>query len=492
MGNKIKGLIFGLKAHKIGAMKWAIIALLLPLLAAIGCAGASAPVVRPAVLAGQWYPGDPSVLGAAVDDMMARAGEVPPVKDPLLFVLPHAGYPYSGAVAAAGYSLMKKTVPGLIVILAPPHRAPVRGCALSSADFFETPLGRVKLEKNAAMALAKKTGYALDDEAHRLEHAVEIHLPFLQRVFGARIEKDIPILPILVGDIGPGCGNLARELALAVKDRRPLFIVSSDFTHYGPRFGYRPFSARGKDEYLKKQKDLDMGAIMPILRNDAVAFEEYVRRTEITVCGRNPILLALNLPLSVEEAKLLRYDTSCGVSGDCENSVSYAALALGGALDLSRERGGDLRQEDREFLLALARRNISSHLTKGVPWSVREADVPPACRARRGVFVTLKKRGGLRGCIGTVLAERPLFELVMENSYNAAFRDPRFTGLSRDEFDDIVIEISVLSEPLPVNGVNEIEVGRDGLFITMGGRSGLLLPQVPVEQGWTREEFLVF
>lgn len=466
------------------------------LIAVPGCAGNASPEVRPSALAGRWYPAGGPALASMIDAMLARTGAPAQVKEPLVFILPHAGYSYSGDVAAAGYAVIRQMDPGVVVILAPPHQARVRGCALSPADYFETPLGRVKADRTAAGELAKKTGYSLDGEAHRHEHAVEIHLPFLQRIFGARMERGLPVLPVLVGEISDvEASALAVTLAEAVKGRRPLFIASSDFTHYGKRFGYTPFRATGRDDFLRKQKDLDMGAISHILGKNRPGFSEYVARTSITICGHNPIRLAMSLPAEFTETKLLKYDTSCAVSGDCDNSVSYAAIALGGVLAGDSGTGtamGGLSPVDQVFLLQLARRNIRSLLNEGRRYAVRESEVPAACRLKQGVFVTLKKRGGLRGCIGTVIAERPLFELVLENSYNAAFRDPRFSGLERGEFNDIEIEISVLTVPTTVTSVEEIEVGRDGLIIMMGDRSGLLLPQVPVEQGWTREQFLVW
>ena len=429
------------------------------LIAVPGCTGSANPEVRPSALAGRWYPAEGPALASMIDAMLARAAAPAPVKDPLVFILPHAGYIYSGDVAAAGYAVIRQMDPGVVVILAPPHQARVRGCALSPADYFETPLGRVKADRAAAGELAKKTGFSLDGGAHRLEHAVEIHLPFLQRIFGARMERSIPVLPVLVGEISDvEASALAAMLAEAVKGRRPIFIASSDFTHYGKRFGYTPFRASGRDDFLRKQKDLDMGAINHILKMNRDDFSAYVARTSITICGHNPIRLAMSLPARFTETKLLKYDTSCAVSGDCDNSVSYAAIALGG-VPYAGPASGTLMPPEQEFLLALARRNIRSLLFEGRRCSVKEGEVPGTCRVKQGVFVTLKKRGELRGCIGTVIADRPLFELVVENSYNAAFRDPRFAGLDKAEFEDIVIEISVLTEPVPVSSVEEIVVG---------------------------------
>ncbi len=470
------------------------------------CSSGPLPEIRPSALAGRWYPATADRLAAQIDELLANAQSRETAEGALVFILPHAGYQYSGAVAAEGYSIIRKMDPDIIVILAPSHHVHLRGCVLDPVDFYETPLGRVKVDGEAVKALLKKEHFTANREAHRNEHAIEIHLPFLQRIFADRMGKGTGILPILVGHVpGSHFAATASDLAEVIKSRRrPLIIVSSDFTHYGPRFGYMPFRAKSRDDFLKKQKDYDMGAIDPILKMDRAGFDAYLERTGITVCGREPIRLAMALPLSVAGTKLLKYNTSCTISGECENSVSYAAIALWGAFtngtSSSVQPGkaiddagmAELSAADRTFLLTLARDNIRSLLGRGKRHVIPVKGVPPACMARLGVFVTLKKRGELRGCIGSVSPSRPLYELVLENSGNAAFRDPRFSPLTAGELGDIRIEISVLSEPRPVNSIEEIFVGRDGLIIVMGERSGLLLPQVAAEEGWTREEYLMW
>lgn len=467
------------------------IAILSALLLTVGCIRNAEPVVRQPVLAGQWYPAGVGELAFAVDSFLARATDVPAVKDLRILVLPHAGYAYSGQVAAYGYALAKSLNPGVIVLLAPPHRSPVRGIALSSSDFFETPLGRVKIDKETVKELSKTSGFAVNDEAHRLEHSIEIHLPFLQRIYGKKMEGAVPVLPLLVGELGGTEEECARMLALKIRGKNPLVIVSSDFTHYGPRFEFVPVFGKSVKELKEGLKNLDMGAINAILKFDRRGFSRYVGMTGITVCGRNPISLALALPMNLSDARLLQYDTSCAITGECDHSVSYAAIALGGSFADAPPKQS-FSESDKKFLLGLARKNIQSSLVAGRKISVEHNNIPEACRIRRGVFVTLKKDGELRGCIGTVIPEAELYELVIDNSYNAAFRDPRFPPLSREEFGRISIEISILTEPEEVRSIDEIVVGRDGLIVVMDGRSGLLLPQVPVEQGWNRDEFLMW
>lgn len=467
------------------------ITLFFAVMAVAGCIRNREPQVRPPVLAGQWYPAGVGELAFTVDSFIARATELPVVKDLRILVLPHAGYAFSGQVAAFGYALAKSQNPGLIVVMAPPHRAFVRGVALSSSDYFETPLGKVKIDRDTTLELSKSPRFLINDEAHRLEHSIEIHLPFLQRIYGRKMEGAIPVLPLLVGDLENSEKEIAMSLLAKIRNRNPLIIVSSDFTHYGPRFEYVPVFGKTTKDLKEGLKNLDMGAINPILAFDRRGFSRYVGTTGITVCGRNPIYLALSLPLHVTDAKLLKYDTSCNITGECDHSVSYAAIAIGGTFGDSTP-SQSFSKSDKKFLLDLARKNIRSLLVAKRKVSIDTKNVPEACRVKQGVFVTLKKGGELRGCIGTVMPEGELFELVIENSYNAAFRDPRFPPLTAGELELVSIEISVLTTPVEVNSIEEIEVGRDGLIVVMDGRSGLLLPQVPVEQGWSREEFLVW
>ncbi|MCX7678594.1 MAG: AmmeMemoRadiSam system protein B [Spirochaetes bacterium] len=456
-----------------------------------GCIRNPEPKVRMPALAGQWYPGKMGELAYAVDSYIASVPEIPPMRDVKILILPHAGYPYSGQVAAYGYALAKMLRPDLIVIFGTPHRAHVRGVALSSCDFFETPLGKVKVDKEGSLALSKNVGFSINDEAHRLEHSIEIHLPFLQRIYGKKMEKEISLLPLLIGEMGNDIEKYARIIASAICKRNPFIIASSDFAHYGPRFEYLPFVGKSNSEIQEKLKKLDMGAIHPILKFDREGFERYVTSTGITVCGRNPIALALALPIGLSDAKLLKYDTSCAITGECDHSVSYAAIAIAGIWK-EMHVGVELTESDRNFLLRLSRKSIRSFLVNKKRIVLNAAEVPSSCRIRKGVFVTLKKFGQLRGCIGSVIPRAELYEMVIEHAYHAACCDPRFLPLTMDEFDQIEIEISILSEPVEVHSIDEIVIGRDGLIIEKDGHMGLLLPQVAVEQGWSKEEFLLW
>jgi MEMO1 family protein len=453
--------------------------------------------VKKSSIAGRWYSSNSPELASQIDGLLEKAA-TKTEHAPLALILPHAGYAYSGKIAATGYRFLGNSgqaeyMPDLIVMIGPSHHEAFHGCAVLDMDYIETPLGNVKIDRGLVNRLCGDRLFIRDASPFELEHSLEIHLPFLQRIYREKMTGAIRILPILVGEIDDAdAARAARAIAAASAGARTLIIVSSDFTHYGDDYGYRPFSYTDARTTAAELKKLDAGAIDRILKKDLAGFSGYCAKTGITICGRNPIRIALALPVRDFGAKLVRYDTSGAMTGDFTRTVSYAAIVCTGSLEGASPAGGQagLTREERRFLLATARGNISSWLKKGSGIHVPRADVPKGAMEQRGIFVTLKKRGSLRGCIGYLTGVKPLAMAVLDNSYNAAFRDPRFEPLAADELKDITIEISVLTDPETVSSVDEITVGRDGIIIERGYNRGLLLPQVATEQGWDRNTFL--
>lgn len=451
----------------------------------------AAPQVKKSVLAGSWYSAEPRKLAATIDTLLKKA-PARRFEEPLLLILPHAGYQYSGMVAATGYRVLEKAHPDIIVILAPSHHSFFHGCSILPVDYYETPLGRVRVEKKIAQTLLEKRLFRIERSAHQREHAIEIQLPFLQRLF-TDLDDSAGILPVLVGDIdNDEALAISKHIIDAIREKKkPLFIISTDFTHYGVRFGYVPFTAKGA-EFIKKLKNLDHGAIQSILDKDIEAFTAYVKTTGITICGKNPIKVALSLPIQNFNASLITYNTSGNITGDYHHSVSYASIIFCGTLSRNVKKGTfNLSNADKKFLIDLARKNIQSVLLNNTFVRINKKAVPHSCQLNRGAFVTLKIRDKLRGCIGYLEGIKPLYQTIIENSYNAAFRDHRFQPVRKSELKDITIEISVLTEPEEINSIDDIAVGRDGLIIRRGSLQGVLLPQVPLQWGWNREEFLV-
>jgi len=280
--------------------------------------------LKRSTLAGTWYEGEASRLRDQVDALLRHAAAARRrVPSPIGIVVPHAGYIYSGRAAAAGYLSLRGTDYERAVILAPSHFASFCGVAVLDIDAFETPLGQLPVDRAAVALLTKQPSFRDDPLPFREEHALEIQLPFLQRVL-----PDIRVVPALLGDVPnadqPRIAAVLRELA----DARTVFIVSSDFAHYGWRFGYLPFAAAGPEPVRQGLRRLDMGAIELVCAGDASGFRQYVGRTGATICGRVPISVWLTLHERRTPGELLEYYTSLDVTGDYEHCVSYASIGF--------------------------------------------------------------------------------------------------------------------------------------------------------------------
>ncbi len=287
--------------------------------------GSSSPAFsrRASVLAGTWYPasagelrGDiQSYLNSARRDMEAR--KLPQEKSRIV-IAPHAGYCYSGQSAAYSYVALQKKGIKRVIILSPAHRVYLTGIASSSASVFTTPLGDIPLDTALCRFFEEQGITEQNDDAHRPEHAVEIHLPFVQSCF-----ESVSLVPLVVGDLSKRARiNFAKALEETV-DEETALIVSSDFTHYGEAFRYLPFT----DNIKENLKKLDGGAIEYIVACDADRFQAYTEENQTTICGQIPIEVVLRMKQSIR-ASLLHYTTSGEKTGDFSQSVSYASLAF--------------------------------------------------------------------------------------------------------------------------------------------------------------------
>lgn len=276
----------------------------------------------PAV-AGTWYPRTREPLAGLVDALLddaaarSRTASGPVAR----LIVPHAGFSYSGAVAASAFAKLRGADFDRIVLLGPSHHFGFRGAAIpDAAEVYRTPLGDVPIDRATVSALAASAVVRVDDRVFEPEHALEAELPFLQRLVG----RDIPVVPVLMG--GQATSEDAAHLAEALGSlltAKTLVVVSSDFTHFGERFGYTPFA----DDLAARIRRLDRGAIDAIEAGDAEGFSRYVATTGATICGHRAIEVLLRLPEAAAGAKLLEYDTSGRMTGNFDHSVSYAAIA---------------------------------------------------------------------------------------------------------------------------------------------------------------------
>ncbi|MBV8657100.1 MAG: AmmeMemoRadiSam system protein B [Burkholderiales bacterium] len=405
---------------------------------------------RPAAVAGAFYPAEPAVLAAAVSALLDHASLVSPVgRNPSLLkamILPHAGYIYSGPIAADGYRLLAGAAMPIrrVVLIGPAHRVAVRGVALPDCAAFRTPLGEVPVDQQAVGKLAGLPQVVMSAAAHASEHCIEVHLPFLQQLLA-----DFSIVPLLVGDASPS--QVADVLSCLWGGDETLIIVSSDLSHYLP---YE----------IGRRVDADTCAHI-LGMHDTISHDE--------ACGATAILGLLQVARQRGlTPELIRIASSGDTAGDKARVVGYASFAF-----YSPQVGDTFGRA----LLAHARAAIAMHLGLDPP---RAATLPEAAHQPGASFVTLMLDGALRGCIGSLEARRPLHEDVAANAVAAASRDPRFSPVTVDEFTRLCVEVSVLTPAEPFTVVDEMDAyrrllpGRDGVILAYGAHQATFLPQV--------------
>ncbi|MCK4342881.1 MAG: AmmeMemoRadiSam system protein B [Phycisphaerae bacterium] len=436
--------------------------------------------VRPAYCAGRWYPGEPAALKKEVDDLLARTSPPEMSHKPVAVISPHAGYRYSAPVAASGYACLRGRTYKRVIVLALSHRyaGGYQGVDVPrDLTAYATPLGEVPLDRQVCDRLLASPPFGSHPAVDRGEHSLELQLPFLQRIL-----KEFTLVPLLVGRMTDRDNVLAAQAIVPLLDEDTLLVASSDFTHFGPNFGYQPFT----DDVPEKLRALARQAAKPILACDYDGFVEHLNKTQDTICGHGPIKLMLRI-LSMKGGALgvrAAYDTSGKISGDWSNSVTYQSFVFS-------RRPGTLNSAQRAELLRLARQTVTAFLKGEVPPQVDADKLPAAIRNDGGCFVTLENHGQLRGCSGNMVAAGPLYEAVIRNAVSAC-QDRRFVNnpVTAEELAQLHIEISYLTPMKRVAKPEEIVIGRHGLLISLDWQRGVLLPQMAYERGWTRAEFL--
>jgi MEMO1 family protein len=436
--------------------------------------------------AGLFYPAAREHLSQAIRGFLAGglrpAGGAPAAA----LIVPHAGYVYSGRIAGRAYACVDGMDIERVVVLAPSHGAAFPGLGVGLFRAFQTPLGDLPVDVPLCQELVRAGVCTSQPEAFRGEHAVEVQLPFLQTVC-----PTARLVPLLCGDLRPDDTEaLAAGLADVVPRAGTLWVVSSDFTHYGAAFGYVPFT----QDALARVEQLDRGVIETILRRDRPALLEYLRSTGATVCGADAmaILLALLPRLgSAWDSCLLEYTQSGRLEHDDRHSVGYAAIAFSSPAAASQARHSWQPGAAAGLTLVhLARAALAAEvLGQTCPPPPRET--LPADLTRPGAsFVSLHIAGKLRGCMGSIEARQPLYLDVIENALSAGFQDPRFQPIAAQEITHLDLEVSVLSALRRIADPTQFEVGRHGILLRRGPCQALYLPQVATEQGWNRQEAL--
>lgn len=431
--------------------------------------------IRPPAVAGMFYPAEPADLEATVDGLLRQGSQLP--QEPIALIVPHAGYVYSGGVAAMAFRQLQGRQYEAVVLIGTNHRAAsFRKISVWPTGAYSTPLGLMPVDSELAQSLleAAPEYIVADTQVQLNEHSIEVELPFLQRVLDSS-----SFVPILIGEPSwENCQALSAALARVLRGKKALIVASTDMSHY-PSYD----AARQVD--LSTLQAISSLAPQAVVDNTKIWMAAGVPNLSCTLCGEGPTLTAMMtaLELGSNRVTLLQYANSGDASfGDKSQVVGY------GAVMFWKGETAVLNADEQEVLLRITRETLEQVLTDGTTPQY-EVD-QPALLQPNGAFVTLKKAGQLRGCIGRMTSSQELYATVQDVAVAAATEDARFPPVAKEELAEIDVEISVLFPMQYVDKLEQVQVGRDGLCISLGPFSGVLLPQVATEHGWDREEFL--
>jgi len=478
------------------------------------------PIVHQAHLGRGWYEKDPGMLSQQVNRYLEQAEKDFPVNlasnSVKVIISPHAGYYFSGLCAATAYQTLleennlRNTHIDRVIILAPSHRMFFKGIALPHYTQYETPLGTIELDHDALNKLAKHDLFTTIGQAHEPEHSLETQLPFLQKTI-----KSFKLIPLIVGDVLgiTMIHTIAAKLATIIDDNT-LVVVSSDFMHYGKSFNYEFSDTKQLDNQIRH---INSQAVKAITDQSLDTFQKTLDATKNTICGQNAIkvLLALieqetfdNVQPHVtcyytsEHLRKARNKTKIKTieliktldSNDIDSTVSYVGMVFSSQTIEDLPIKDQLNGFEKRALLQAARETVeneykekSQQLEDYFLWPL----VTPGMQRQAGAFVTINtKAGELKGCIGRIASQNPLFQTVHYMSIQAALHDTRFSPLKKDELDDIVFDITMLTPPKTVTSDKDIVIGKHGIVLKKYNKHGTLrtsavyLPQVAPDQGW--------
>jgi hypothetical protein len=446
---------------------------------------------RQPVAAGKFYPADKEILTKNLSLLFENCKKSPDNWNVRAIISPHAGYQFSGETAASAFSAIpKNAVYKNIFIIGSSHVMYFDGASVYNCGDYITPLGKVRVNKEIANKLIQNNKvFSFPINAHIQEHSIENQLPFIQYYF-----KDIPtIVPVIIGTDDE---NTVKKIAEALRPwfiPENLFVISSDFSHY-------PAYKDAVETDNLTANSIISGSPKTFLNTLSKNTSKKIPGLVTSMCGWTSGLTLLYLAEGNKnlEIKLIDYSNS----GDSPNAgkdevVGYNAIIM---IDKNQnevqakgsENSFTFTEKEKKQLFEIAKNSIQSKLNNDNKFVIDEKSIPENLKKPFGAFVTLKIDGVLRGCIGRFISSEPLYKVVQESAISSAFEDPRFSPLTKNEYKNTNIEITVLGPLKKINNINEIVLGKHGIYIKKDNRAGTMLPQVATENGWTVEEFLGF
>ncbi len=437
--------------------------------------------VRVPVVAGTFYPADPAQLAKTVDALLGQPAPQVNAQSVVAIVAPHAGYEFSGSVAANSYAALKGRKVRRVVVIAPSHYESFEFSSVYDGEAYATPLAKIPVDREFARRLAEQNSLIrLASNGHvasgdRGEHALEVQLPFLQRTLGS-----FQLVPVVMGTQDYQASRaLGTALARLISGPDTLIVASSDLSHFHP---------------YDRAVQLDRATLSAIQQFDYLTLSHNLESRTWEACGGGPIVAAMIAAerLGATQAKVLKYANSGEITGDRGRVVGYGAVALLRSPQKAQKPGAQriaFSRDEQQQLLKLARNSVETAVRQGKlldPPAMSDASLATP----RGAFVTLTKKSQLRGCIGYTVPVKPLYLTVRDVAAFAALRDSRFPPVTEKELTDLEYEVSVLTPFRRMQDVSELHIGEHGLLVRRGDQLGVLLPQVATEQRWDKRMFL--
>jgi len=439
---------------------------------------------RPMAAAGSFYPSDPAELRTLLGTLFSKA-KPSSAKDVIAIICPHAGYEFSGTVAASSYNqLDPEKQYDNIFIIGSSHHVAFMGASIYNAGNYQTPLGKVRVNLDLANKLIKENAvFTYNPDADRNEHSVEVQLPFLQYY----LKKSFTLVPIILGtQSAESCKKIAKALKPYLNGNN-LFVISSDFSHYPPYNDALVVDKNTCDAILTNKPD----RLQSILKENE---QKNITNLATSLCGWTSVLTLLYMtetdpgitmtPVYYQNSGDSRYQ-------DKSQVVGYWSIVLSKKEKLIPSSSSfNITSKDKKELLKIARNTLEEYIRNNKIPEINASGFSEILKTPCGAFVTLNKNSVLRGCVGCFNPEDPLYKVVQQMAIASSTQDNRFPPVDPKEVNGITIEISVLSPMKKISSIDEIVLGKHGIYIKKGSRSGTFLPQVATGTGWSKEDLL--
>ena len=443
-------------------------------------------IIREPAVAGRFYPENESELNAKLEAFFTEieSENLPTIQDQnniTAIIVPHAGYVFSGKVAASAYSYLKalKNIKNIILI-GTSHYALIGGASVFNGEAYQTPLGNIRIDNDIAEALLKNPLFKFDTNAHENEHSLEVQLPFLKYI----LDYDFTIVPVLIGtENSEKLTGIAHELKKHIT-ADTLIVVSTDLSHY-PDYDNANYIDKKTIEKVSTGR-----------KEDLINHLHKIQAKNITnlatcMCGWSSVYVIMAMLENEPGIKYhpVMYANSGDIDpyGDKDRVVGYQSVVI----EIDKElKAFSLNEEEKKNLLDLCHHSIEYYFTTNHKDIITPKGVSKSLQAHCGAFVSVYINNELRGCIGNMISKKPLYQLVQELAISSAFNDSRFEPVQKEEMEKIKYEISVLTPLMKINQIDEFIPGKHGIFIKKGFQSGTYLPQVADKTGWNRLEMI--